>query len=243
MENQNKLQFCKNCSEELAGNFCSNCGFPKSLKRIDKKYIINEIGSVLNFDRGIFYTTKELLFRPGKTVRTFILEDRNRLVKPLVFIIVTSLIYTIIQQFFQFEDGYVNFSFNKESTSTKIFEWVTRNYGYSNFLMATFIGLWIKVFYRKYGYNFFEILILLCFAIGMGMLLFAFFGIFDSLISLKIIDKGFLIGVLYIIWAIGQFFEKSKVTSYLKAFSSYFLGLTTFVIGILLFGTLVDYIL
>ncbi len=241
MKELGKLEYCKKCEKELIDNYCSNCGFPKELKRIDKQYLIDEIGSVLNFDKGIFYTTKELLIRPGKTVREFILDDRNRLVKPIVFIIVCSLIYTIFQQLFHFEDGYVNYSFGKDSASTSIFEWISKNYGYSNFLMAVFIALWIKIFFRKYGYNFFEILILLCFTMGIGMLLFAFFGIIDSLTNLKVVDKGFLIGILYIIWAIGQFFEKKKYINYLKAFLSYFLGLITFTIGVLLIGLLIDF--
>ncbi|MEM6298978.1 MAG: DUF3667 domain-containing protein, partial [Bacteroidota bacterium] len=60
----------------------------KPLKRIDKAYILSEISSVLNLEKGIFYTIKELLIRPGKSIRTFIHEDRTRLVKPIVFIIV-----------------------------------------------------------------------------------------------------------------------------------------------------------
>ena len=40
-----------------------------ALERIDEKYIWNEISSVLNLEKGIFYTIKELFVRPGKTVR------------------------------------------------------------------------------------------------------------------------------------------------------------------------------
>ena len=70
----------------------------ETLPRIDGKYIWNEISSVLNFEKGLFYTIRELLIRPGETVREFIQKDRNRLVKPIIFIIICSFIYTIIQQ-------------------------------------------------------------------------------------------------------------------------------------------------
>ena len=49
------------------------------LKRIDGKYIWDEIRSVLNFDKGIFYTIKELFIRPGDTVREFLIYDRKML--------------------------------------------------------------------------------------------------------------------------------------------------------------------
>jgi len=237
------MEYCKKCKKELNGNYCSSCGYPKELKRIDKRYIIDEIGSVLNFDRGIFYTIKELLIRPGKTIREFILDDRNRLVKPIVFIIVSSLIYTIAQHIFHFEDGYVNSSLNEDSAVAVIFKWVSGNYGYANFLMAIFIAFWIKIFFKKYGYNFFEILILLCFVMGIGMLLFALFGIADSLIDLKIINKVYIIGIFYIFWAIGQFFDKKRYINYLKAFFAYFLGLITFTIAVFLIGNLIDLVI
>ena len=231
---------CLNCTNKHEENFCPNCGSPKKIKRIDKQYIIDEVGSILNFDKGIFYTTKELLLRPGKTVKEFILNDRNRLVKPIVFIIICSLIYTIAQQIFQFEDGYVNYSFDENSTSTIIFDWISSNYGYSNFLISVFIALWIKLFFRKYKYNFFEILILLCFVVGIGMLFFAFFGMIDSFTELRIVDKGFLIGIIYIIWAIAQFFDGKKVVNYIKAFFSYFFGIMTFSLLVILIGFLID---
>lgn len=237
------INTCKNCKTDLTKDYCPNCGNPSKLKRIDGQYILNEIGSVLNFDKGILYTIRELILRPGKTIRQFIQEDRNRLVKPIVFIIICSLVYSIIQQIFNFEDGYVGYSFEKESAITSIFDWVTKNYGYSNILMGIFIAFWIKIFFKKYSYNFYEILILLCFVMGIGMLLFALFGIADSLINLKIIDKGYLIGIIYILWAIVQFFDKKKFINYPKAIVSYFLGMLTFMIGIFILGTLIDFIL
>ena len=234
------MNTCKNCKTEVTLNYCPNCGNPIKLTRINSQYIVQEVGSVLNFDKGIFYTIRELILRPGKTIRQFIKEDRNRLVKPIVFIIISSLIYSIFQQLFNFEDGYVGYSFEKDSAIHSIFNWVSKNYGYSNILMGIFIALWIKIFFKKYGYNFYEILILLCFVMGIGMLLFAVFGVADSLIDLKIIDKGYLIGILYILWAIAQFFDKKKIWNYPKALVSYFLGMVTFMIGIYAIGGIID---
>ncbi len=240
MSEQKHIKKCNNCNSELFGSFCSNCGHLQKLKRINGQYILSEIGSILNFDKGILFTIRELLLRPGLNIQKFILDDRNRLVKPIVFIIVCSLIYTLFQQSFHFEDGYIDYSSGKDSAATSIFEWISKNYGYANILMAVFIAFWIKVFFRKYGYNFFEILTLLCFVMGIGMLIFSFFGIIDSIINFKIIDKGFLIGIVYISWAIGQFFDKKKYINYLKAIFSYFLGLITFTIGVFLTGYLID---
>ncbi|MCG8340527.1 MAG: DUF3667 domain-containing protein, partial [Cytophagales bacterium] len=167
------------------------------------KYIIQEIGSVLSFKKGILFTIKELLIRPGQNVKTFIHEDRNRLVKPIIFVIFCSFIYTILQQLLHFEDAYVRYTENSiDSVTLAIFQWIQANYGYANILMAIFFAFWIKLLFRKYGYNFFEILILLCFIFGIGMLIYSFFGVIEALSQLGLFQVGGLIGFVYTSWAI-----------------------------------------
>ncbi len=233
---------CKNCETEVIQNYCPNCGTPVVLKRINGQYILKEISSVLNFDRGILYTIRELLLRPGKNIQTFVLEDRNRLVKPIIFIIITSLIYTLAQQFLHFEDGYVNAGGFEESATTNIFGWIQKNYGYANIIMAIFIAGWIKVFFRKYEYNFFEILILLCFLMGIGMLIYTVFGLIESITKIQILQIGGMVALVYTTWAIGRFFDKNKKANYLKGFLSYLLGMITFFLAAIILGMGIDLI-
>ena len=235
---------CKNCGAEVNQNYCPNCGHPKKLNRIDVQYILSEIGSVLNFDKGILFTIRELLLRPGESVRKFISEDRNRLVKPIAFIIISSLTYTIFQQFLHFEDQYIKASVGQESSAISIiFNWIANNYGYSNILMALFIAFWIKIFFKKYNYNIFEILILLLFLIGVGMLAFTFFGIISSVSNINILaNGGAVIVFIYISWGIGQFFDKKKIINYLKGSLSYLLGMISFTLLALVLGVLINLI-
>lgn len=241
MSNHTNITNCVNCNQTHNKNYCSNCGQAKTLKRIDKDYIFNEVRSVLNFDKGFFYTIKALLLRPGKTVRAFIKEDRNRIVKPIIFIIITSLIYTVLRQIFQFEDGYVNFSNVKDSATTTLLKWIQNNYGYANILMGIFIALWAKVLFKKYAFNFYEILILLCFIMGIGMLLFSVFGVFERLTNLKVLQIAGIIAFVYNTWAIAQFFDRKKIINYFKAVLAYTFGMLTFMLGMLSIGFLIDY--
>ena len=237
------MNFCKNCNIEITQNYCSNCGNPNSLKRIDGKYILNALVSVLNFERGILYTIKELIIRPGNTVKEFILNDRNRIVKPIIFIIICSLIYSILEQFLNFEDGYIYYDESIKSTSMSIFGWIKDNYGYGNLIMGVFIAFWTNILFKKYRYNYYEILILLCFIMGIGMLILTVFGTIEWITKLKILQFGGMLFLVYSSWAIGQFFDKKKMSSYLKAFSSYFLGMITFSIGVIVIGKIIDLIL
>lgn len=231
---------CKNCNSELNSDFCPNCGQQVSLKRIDGQYIIHEIKHVLHFESGILYTIKELLINPGQNVRTYLLENRSRLVKPILFIIVTSLIYSLSNHFFHFEDGYVRYLDSKKSTTTEIFKWVQGNYGYANIIMGVFIAFWTKLFFKKHDYNFFEILILLCFVMGMGMLIYSIFGLIQGIIQIKLMQIAGVVGFIYTSWAIGQFFGKRKLINYVKAFSAYILGMLTFALSAMLLGSLFD---
>lgn len=236
------MSLCINCNTEITQNYCPNCGKPNLLKRINGKYIATEIGSVLNFDKGILYTIKELIIRPGSTVKEFILNDRNRIVKPIIFIIICSLIYSILEQFLNFENGYIYYDESMKSTSMSIFGWIKDNYGYGNLIMGVFIAFWTKMLFKKYRYNYYEILILLCFVMGIGMLILTVFGAIEWITKLKILQFGGILFIVYSTWAIGQFFDKKKVSSYLKAFASYFLGMITFTIGVFLIGKIFDLI-
>lgn len=234
---------CKNCNAEINSRFCPDCGQPASLKRIDGKYIIHEIEHVLHFERGILYTIRELTTNPGKNIRRYLSENRSRLVKPVIFIIVTSLIYTILSHFFHTEDGYVKYHEAKgeaPSTVGDIVKWVQGHYGYANMMMGIFIALWAKLFFRKSNYNFYEILIMLCFVMGMGMLIFSIFVVIQGITHVNLMTTASVIGIAYCIWAIAQFYDQKKISTYIKSICAYILGMITFWVSIVLIGTIID---
>ncbi|MFT3934155.1 MAG: DUF3667 domain-containing protein [Chitinophagaceae bacterium] len=234
---------CKNCGTEITQKYCPNCGQAATLKRIDGHYIVHEIEHVLHFEKGILYTVRELVLRPGKNVRQFLSENRSRLVKPIIFIIITSLIYTIITHLFHVEEGYVNVSETKVNSTVLIFKWVQDHYGYGNIIMGVFIALWLKLFFRKHQYNFFEILILLCFVMGIGMLIFAVFALIQGLTHWNLVSIGGLVGFAYCAWAIAQFFDPSKVMSYVKSLFAYILGMLSFLLVGMGIGLLIDLVI
>ena len=231
---------CKNCNIEVNSKFCPDCGQPTSLKRIDGKYIVHEIEHVLHFERGILFTVRELVTKPGQNIRKYLSENRSRLVKPVIFIILTSLIYTLISHFFHIEEEAINFQGLEKSAIGKILKWMQANYGYTSIITGIFIAIWLKVFFKKYGYNFYELLIMLCFVQGISMLIFAVFAFAEGLLHFKLLNIAGILGVLYMIWAIGDFFEAKKIQNYLKALASFFLGVITFYIIIFAIGITID---
>lgn len=231
---------CKSCNAEINSKFCPECGHPATLERIDSHYILHEIQHVLHFEKGFLFTIRELFINPGNNIRLYLSENRSRLVKPILFIILTSLIYTLCNYFFHFEDGYVNYLDSQPSTTSKIFKWIQGHYGWSNIMLGVFIAFWTRLFFKKYQYNFFEILILLCFVMGIGMLIYSFFGIAQGLFNIKLMQIAGFCGFTYSFWAIGHFFDKKKALSYIKAILAYVIGMLSFSLVAILIGTLID---
>jgi len=233
---------CKNCNNELIGDYCHKCGHPAQLKRIDANYIKNELGHLLHLEKGFFHTIKELIIRPGKSVREYLLENRNRLVEPIIFLIIASLIYTLIANYFHIEEEYFDYEEIEESALSTILKWVQANNGYANLILGFFIAFSAKPFFRKYGYNYFEILILLCFVMGVENLFISFFGIIEGITNVHLLYEASLIGFIYSSWAIGQFFE-NKPINYVKAGAINILAYILFIVFVIFLGITVDLIL
>lgn len=240
-----KTELCKKCNTPFHGNYCSYCGNPIRLKRINRNYIIEQIVEIVYFEKGILYTIKELLTRPGENVKRFLTEDRKRLVKPVIFVIVTSLIYTLINHYFKIEEEYIHFNFEgiKDSFFVQMLNLMQEHYGYFNLIMSVFIAFWIKLFFKKYDYNYFEILILLFFVIGIGMLIYSAFAFVQGITNINLMKFSGMAGIAYMTWAIGGFFDKKKVKSYFKAVISYLFGMVTFLLLIIFAGIVVDLML
>jgi len=233
---------CKACNFDVSHAYCPNCGRAAVVKRINGNYLLHEIEHVLHFDRGILYTLKVLLFKPGIHIKRFLSDDRSRLVKPVIFIIITSLIFTLVSHFFHIK-GMVDKSIQEGSTAEKIMIWTDSHLGYSNIIMGALIALLLKLLFRKYDYNYFEILILLCFVMGFAMLIFAAFILLEGLTHVDFKANASIVAMGYCTWAIGNFFRPRHVMSYIKASLAYIMGTTSYWLLSILIGNMIDGIL
>lgn len=235
---------CRHCQTEVTNNYCPTCGHPKAIKRLDWHYIVHDLFHVLHLETGIFSTVWKLLTAPGRTLREFISEDRTKIVKPVLFLVLTSLVYTLMMKVTHVEDQYIKISNDGKVMIPEyiglIFEWVRSNYGYSNLLMSIFIALWLRLFFRKFSYNLVEWMVILCYTMGMGMLFYFLFGILSLLFSTVLLNNGSILAVLYTSFAIGKVYNKPGFMPYFKAFWAYVLGFITFAIVLAVVGVSLD---
>ena len=220
-----EINSCKNCNEPVNGNYCSNCGQPAKLRRIDIHYVLSEIGDFFLANKGMIYTIKKLLINPGESVRRFISEDRYRFVKPITFLLITSLLFTLVNHIFKI-DYLIKYDTSQTQmpTMSQISHWILENRGYAAIILGLLMAFWLKLFFRKSGYNLFEIFILLCFVSGITSLWMSVVSFFQGILHLNLLMVSIFISLIYHFWAIGQFFDGKKVGSYVKAFLSWVVG-------------------
>jgi len=203
-------------------------------KRINSSYIIYEIQHLLHIESGFLYTVKQLFIRPGKLVRNFILDDRSKVTKPLIFLIFSGTIFTLIFHFFHIE--YVFFSFDQKIGNIDGFlekkaisDWTNNHIGYSSLIIGFFIALWTTLFFKKHKYNVYEITILLCYSVGQGLLIISLFTLVSIIFKTKSIASiGVFASYFYIFWSIGQFFGEKRIINYVKAIICCILGAVSF---------------
>lgn len=218
-----------------------------TLKRIDQGYISHEIQHLLHFEKGFLFTIKSLLLRPGKSIREFLFVDRANYVKPILFLIITSVLFSLIIHWVDAGFSFFNIDavipLKGKLRSKEIGEWTNTHIGYSQLIMGIFIAFWIKILFKKFQYNIYEILVLLSFVLGEALL------ILGLLLVIAYLTKSSVIGLIsiimyfaYIIWAIGQFFGEKKIINYIKSILAYLLGNVTYMMTLILIAYLLKFV-
>ncbi|MGC4041663.1 MAG: DUF3667 domain-containing protein [Flavobacterium sp.] len=71
---------CLNCDTPVNGKFCSNCGQKTDTHRITLKHFIfhDILHGVWHFEKGILFTMKQAMLRPGKSALDYIAGKRIR---------------------------------------------------------------------------------------------------------------------------------------------------------------------
>ncbi len=243
---------CKNCNQIYTGNFCPNCGQTADTHEINLHFLWHDIQhGLFHFDNGIFFTIKELLTRPGYTIREFIEGKRVKHFKPISFLIVIATIYGLLMHYFglsEFEKVKMSQKISELTLIMQVYEWLRTHYAFANLALLPFISLGTYWAFRKEKYNYIQHLILNAFLSGLAILLrifcFPFFFFFEKEVNLQLLNYMDLIGIGYKVWALFQFFNYLPVKKRIwKTILSYiYLGIL-FLLIVLLIAFIVIYLI
>jgi hypothetical protein len=164
---------CKNCSQTFEGNYCPQCGQKASTKRFSTRILFSElIDKIFPLDRGVLFTARHLLTRPGAMLRDYLDGKRAQFTKPIQFLLVMvaiSLIFLSPDEFQQgFQSGFNDSSSqaDKNEFSQKMGQWISANMTTLITGIIPFMALVAHWMFRKRGVNFAEHFVVTCYLNG-----------------------------------------------------------------------------
>ncbi|WP_160160561.1 DUF3667 domain-containing protein [Thermaurantimonas aggregans] len=131
--------------------------------------MITEVLKVFMLEKGIFLTIRDFLMAPGKSAHIYLYRNRKKYVSPIIFLLVTSLIYSIVNKYFHVEESIMvdvqidGFDDRAIKFTNQSMKWIQDNYGYANLIMSFFVAFFTWIIFRKGNLNYFEILSVLCY--------------------------------------------------------------------------------
>lgn len=156
---------CINCGRVVAGSdqkFCPACGQPTPVHRIDWHFLGHELEhSVLHMDRGILYSLKELMLRPGHLIRSYLEGRRANQVKPLLLIMMSAAVVVLLSKYVAGDDvlgGMTTASADPSAmpaalaaTSKAISEWMNAHFAACTLVLLPFEALMFRLAFHRVG--------------------------------------------------------------------------------------------
>jgi Protein of unknown function (DUF3667) len=164
---------CANCDRAIDGadqKFCPACGQPVPAHRIDWHFLGHELEhSVLHMDRGIFYSLKHLMLRPGHFIRDYIEGRRAHHVKPMLLIMILAALMVFLAKYLLGGDLIGTGLSSSAATSAggnadgtldparllvafeSVKEWMNRNYTATTLLLLPLEAGAFKLVFRRIG--------------------------------------------------------------------------------------------
>lgn len=208
-----QLRSCLNCQSETAGAYCANCGQKASTHRYSLIHFMEHdlIHGVWHVDKGVLFTVKELILRPGDSVREFIQGKRVGFFSFVTLIILLLAISSLLAPYVQVHLADI-MPPNSKQTFSAYENFATK---YPKVIILILIPLYSSFSYfwfKKAKLNYSEHLVLNSYKTAVELILALLFTIitifYTHIPTLLIIYYVFVAmgGFLYSIWFYSQFF-------------------------------------
>lgn len=238
-------QNCKNCTTPLKGKFCSNCGQSADTHKLNLHYMWHDIQhGLLHFDKGIFFTTKELFTRPGHSIREFLDGKRIKHFKPLSMVIVLASVYAFLIHLLHIEmEADISIQ-NKNAVSSageigvlSISEWMSSHYALTRLISIPFLALGTWICFLRQGYNFVEYLVLAAFITAQGLVFLLITLPLDYFFKdgAWFMFSSYIVQLLLFLWTYMQLFNK---LSNFRAFIQSMAAIALYTLFMVVFGVI-----
>ena len=218
---------CANCDRAIVGSgqkFCPACGQPTPARRIDWHFLGHEIEhSVLHMDRGIFYSLKELMLRPGHLMRDYIEGRRANQVKPLLLLMITAAAVVFLSKYLLAGDVLgsafvvtggettgtgvaVKFDALLVEVFTAVRDWTNAHYAAAALLLLPLEAAAFRLAFRGMGLNYPEWLVLIAYITAQAFVITAVTIVLRHWLP-QAQAWGIWLSIVYALFSLAQFFK------------------------------------
>lgn len=205
----------------------------KEVERYTFSLLGRQVFQFFNLEKGFLHTVKLLVINPGKHIKAYLSIDRDRLINPFKFYLVTGAVFFLL--LFHSEDFTQLRSSIDQESERETFQAVVQYFHFYILLFVFFIAIYSYLFFRKEtGYNLVENLILNLYVMSIifvvSIITFPLEGKFQIYGDIIII----LIPFFYFIYVYISFFSGTYTKTIGKTLLSIFFGILTSIITFLI---------
>lgn len=145
---------CLNCDEPVSKNFCPNCGQKADTHKITVKHFIfhDILHGVWHFERGILFTLKESLIRPGQAALDYIKGKRIRYYNVFYLSLLTIALNVLLLHIYdELKPSYIFDS--PENNAPNLNSFFTENVKTILFSIVPVLGLIAFIVFRRLKLN------------------------------------------------------------------------------------------
>jgi len=149
---------CKNCGNMFHGHYCNNCGQKSSTHRIDLKHLLHDFfHAFTHLDKGYLHTAKEMIVRPGHSVREYLHGKRVDHPNPIMMLIIIGGLCSLT--YYNFEIKLVS-AFKISELDGGLHAIDSKFFALLYVIYSVLLSFLDYIFFRKRAYNFTEYFIL-----------------------------------------------------------------------------------
>jgi len=222
---EHQLIHCKNCGNNFHGHYCNNCGQDAHQDKIDKHFIYHEIQhGLFHIDKGILYTLKELFTNPGNTIRLFVDGKRVKHFKPLAFLILMAGLYAFVNHYFNANIILTGPTGVKTADNSiqAVNDYIKEHFEFFVLLELPLISFVYYLFFRRYGTNYIEQLVINAYISGLRTFLMILLLPVSYYFTIAGHIMDILLPIFILVWAYPQYYhEKPRAQVVWRAIVGY----------------------
>ncbi len=212
---------CANCGRAIdvaAQKFCPDCGQPTPAHRIDWHFLGHELEhSVLHMDRGVLYTLRNLMLRPGHLMRDYLEGRRAGIVKPLLLVMMMAAVVVLLTKYVAGAVPIEIPDFGQQPQAGRAAEvsmayqkttmaWINSHFALFTLVLLPLEAAMFKLAFRRFReINYPEWLVIMAFLMSQGFVIWAIGALWQRWVPGMMIVIS-VVAVVYSIISLMQFF-------------------------------------